>query len=326
MRDAECQVTTFAKTALKTRLKKVGRKSHDYIRSFTPNFRIKIGFIIALMLISALIANNNINNIILYRGGATAFYPFIGFIVGVLVGTLGVGGGSILTPTLILALNVSPIIAVGSDLVHSFIMKSVGAVGYYRQRTVNIYFVKRLLAGAIPSSILWAFIINFLGRRNIVEINIYMKLTISAVLILCGLLLFLQVKYRREVNDMDASDNKMGALITIGGVVVGSVVSLTSIGAGVLLVPLLIALSPNSIRNIVGTDIFTAIFLAAIPGLTYLYFGSVDISLVGALLLGSIPGVLVGLKINSKAHQKILRILLGMLLIFIGSFMILWRW
>ncbi len=109
------------------------------------------------------------------------------------------------------------------------------------------------------------------------------------------------------------------------GVLVGFTMGLTSVGAGVLMLPLLILFLPTQIHKLVGVTIFTAVFLTAIPSFVYFYFNLVNMNLVGLLLLGSIPGVIFGAKINSRAPQELLRILLSLLLFLIGLIMIFWR-
>ncbi|MEE9458399.1 MAG: sulfite exporter TauE/SafE family protein [Candidatus Bathyarchaeia archaeon] len=260
-------------------------------------------------------------------GEGITIYPIFGFVTGILVGALGIGGGSILTPLLIMTLNITPIIAIGSALIHAFLMKTVGAMSHYEFGTIDLSITKKLLIGAIPASLLGAYFNSTLIGMN-GQADFLIKYIISTVLIASGLLLLLQNRYRKN-NRWNLSSHfqgrKMVLLIILIGVIAGFIMSLTSVGAGTLMMPLLILLLPITLRRIVGTTIFVSIFLTAIPGFTYLYFKFVDINLVGLLLLGSIPGVLVGAKLNNRASSRVLRLLLSPILIAIGLVLIIWR-
>ena len=266
-------------------------------------------------------------NVFQQGGGVMTLYPIFGFVTGILVGALGIGGGSILTPLLIMTLNINPIIAVGSDLIHASLMKTVGAMRHYEFGTVDLSLTKKLLIGAIPASMLGAFFNStFIGMNG--QADFLIKYIISTVLVASGLLLLLQNRYGKNSRwnlSSHFQGRKMGLLIILIGVIVGFIMSLTSVGAGVLMMPLLIFLLPITLHKVVGTTILASIFLTATSGFTYLYFRFVDINLVGMLLLGSIPGVLVGARLNNKASSRVLRLLLSPILIAIGLVLIIWR-
>ena len=254
---------------------------------------------------------------------ATAFpsstYPLIGFITGILVGASGVGAGSILTPTLILGFGINPLTAVGTDLFHSFLMKSVGSMKHFNQKTINGELTKQLLMGALLTS--------HLAKGSLNQVNTWITFTLSGLLILTGALTLTQTfnsaKPSRQKPLPTASPSVYKAMATTVGSVVGFLVSVTSVGAGALLMPFLLLLFPISLRHVVGTDISVAAILTAIPGLTYLYFGIVNLKLLGLLLIGSVPGILIGSSLNHKAPNRAVRLLLGVILTSLG-FITIW--
>ncbi|MEM2865468.1 MAG: sulfite exporter TauE/SafE family protein [Candidatus Bathyarchaeia archaeon] len=253
---------------------------------------------------------------------SSSIYPLLGFIVGVLVGISGVGAGSILTPALISGFGVSPLAAVGTGLIHSLLMKSVGSIKHYNQGTVNGELTKRLLIGAAPASLMGALLTSHLAKGNPEQVNGWILLMLSALLTITGLLTLLQT-----FNHVDQPSQKPLlaappstydiAAIAVGSVV-GFLVSVTSVGSGALLMPFLLLLFPISQRQVVGTNISVAAVLTAIPGLTYLYFGIVDLKLLGLLLIGSVPGILTGASLNHRAPTVVMRLLLGVILTSLG--------
>ncbi|MEM2902330.1 MAG: sulfite exporter TauE/SafE family protein [Candidatus Bathyarchaeia archaeon] len=256
-------------------------------------------------------------------------YPLIGFITGILVGVSGVGAGSILTPTLILGFGVTPLIAVGTDLIHSFLMKSIGSMKHHNQRTVDRKLTKRLLIGAAPASLIGALLTSHLAKDSLNQVNGWITLTLSALLTLTGVLTLFQTfnlvnsPYRKPL--LSASSSAYSAVAIMVGFLVGFLVSVTSVGGGALLMPFLLTLFPISLRQVVGTDISVAAVLTAIPGLTYLYFGAVNLRLLGLLLIGSVPGILIGSSLNHRAPNKAIRLLLGVILTSLGLIMIWFR-
>jgi len=264
---------------------------------------------------------------------ATAFppsiYPLIGFITGILVGVSGVGAGSILTPTLILGFGINPPTAVGTDLLHGFLMKSVGSMKHFNQKTVNGELTKQLLIGAAPASLMGALLTSHLAKGSLNQVNAWIIFTLSGLLILTGALTLAQTFASAKLSGqkllLAASSSVYKAMALIVGFVVGFLVSVTSIGAGALLMPFLLLFFPISLRHVVGTDISVAAILTAIPGLTYLYFGLVNLKLLGLLLIGSVPGILIGASLNHMAPIRAIRLLLGVILTIIGFIMILFR-
>ncbi|MGC8849351.1 MAG: sulfite exporter TauE/SafE family protein [Candidatus Bathyarchaeia archaeon] len=253
----------------------------------------------------------------------------IGFITGILVGASGVGAGSILTPTLILGFGINPLTAVGTDLFHSFLMKSVGSMKHFNQKTINGELTKQLLIGAAPASLMGALLTSHLAlaKESLNQVNTWITFMPSGLLILTGALTLTQTfnsaKPSRQKPLPTASPSVYKAMATTVGSVVGFLVSVTSVGAGALLMPFLLLLFPISLRHVVGTDISVAAILTAIPGLTYLYFGIVNLKLLGLLLIGSVPGILIGSSLNHKAPNRAVRLLLGVILTSLG-FITIW--
>jgi hypothetical protein len=262
---------------------------------------------------------------------ATAFppsiYPLIGFITGILVGVSGVGAGSILTPTLILGFGISPLTAVGTDLIHSFLMKSVGSMKHFNQKTVNGELTKQLLIGAAPASLMGALLTSHLAKGSLNQVNAWITFTLSGLLTLTGALTLAQTFNSAKSSCQRplpvASPSVYNATAITVGSVVGFLVSITSVGAGALLMPFLLLFFPISLRHVVGTDISVAAILTAIPGLTYLYFGIVNLKLLGLLLIGSVPGILIGASLNHRAPARAVRLLLGIILTSLG-FITIW--
>ena len=256
-----------------------------------------------------------------------SIYSLIGFITGILVGVSGVGAGSILTPTLILGFGVSPSIAVGTDLLHSFLMKSIGSIKHFNQKTANGELTKQLLIGAVPASLMGALLTSHLAKENLNQINAWIIFALSGLLILTGALMLAQTfdsaKSSTQKPLLAVSSSVYKAMALIVGFVVGFLVSVTSVGAGALLMPFLLLFFPISLRHVVGTDISVAAILTAIPGLTYLYFGIVNLKLLGLLLIGSVPGILIGASLNHSVPTRAVRLLLGVILTILG-FITIW--
>ncbi|MGQ9468710.1 MAG: sulfite exporter TauE/SafE family protein [Nitrososphaerales archaeon] len=182
-------------------------------------------------------------------------------------------------------LGISPIISVGTDLVHAFLMKSVGSMQHYEQKNIDISLTKYLALGAIPASFFGAMLTNYFGASNVETINIFVKLLLALILIVIGPILLLQDGKKREIVNQNSpsvtfNSNKR-ALAYIIGVFIGILVSMTSVGGGVLLMPFLILFFSSSPHKAVGTNIFFAALLTLIPGMIYLYAGKVDLQLLG---------------------------------------------
>ena len=253
------------------------------------------------------------------------FYSLAGFVVGILIGLTGVGGGSLMTPLLVLLFNFHPATAVGTDLLYASVTKTVGSVTHGWRGTVDWRIVGRLAAGSVPASLLTLGVLYALGSPSaFVAHVITMVLGAALVLTACAIIFrtnILAFAARRRSEENPART----AVATIGlGAALGVLVSLTSVGAGALGVTALLLLYPKlPIRRIVGTDIAHAVPLTLIGGLGHWLIGSVDLHLLGSLLIGSIPGVIIGSALAGRMSDKALQPILAVILLIVGGKLLL---
>ncbi len=247
-------------------------------------------------------------------------YPLAGFLVGLLIGLTGVGGGSLMTPLLILAFGIAPVSAVGTDLLQAFVTKSVGTTVHEIGRTVAWRIVLRLAAGSLPAS---ALTIVFLSERlhsagamRTITLLLGISVILTAVMVLFkGTLLRLTGPAAERL-----SRGWAAALTVAAGVLLGVLVTLTSVGAGALGVVMLTFLYPHlPTSRIVGVDIAHAVPLTLLAGLGHWWLGSIDWGLLGALLLGSVPGVIVGSLLAAHVPERVLRPVLALVMLAAGS-------
>lgn len=246
-------------------------------------------------------------------------YILAGFVVGFLVGLTGVGGGSLMTPILLLIYNIKPAVAVGTDLLYASITKSVGIFAHGKLGNINWHIVRRLAVGSVPASVLtlWALHSMDLQSGNVVS-TIKFWLGIALIVTSAAVLL------RNKLMSLVAKDEWIPARFVPGatvalGVILGGLVTLTSVGAGALGVTALIILYPKEkITTIVGSDIAHAVPLTLVAGLGHASLGTIDYSLLGTLLIGSIPGIYLGSHMSSRVAEHWVRIALSMILIYVG--------
>lgn len=251
----------------------------------------------------------------------------IGFVVGVLVGLTGVGGGSIMTPLLI-ALNIPPLAAVGTDLLSSTPTKLFGAFLHHRQRTVNWELVGALTLGGAPAAIVGA--LTLIWLRGHIALNILESFTkhavgtalvISAVVIL--LAPWLIKSPDRGTGAVKWSRATRSRTIAIGAGV-GLIVTVTSIGSGSVTLPLLALMLPAvGLQTLVGTDIAFAAILIPTAFLSRWSMGGVNLPLAINLIIGSMPGVFVGTKMCGFLQQRYLRPALALTLVVVGARMVI---
>jgi hypothetical protein len=241
-----------------------------------------------------------------------------GFVVGLLVGLTGMGGGAVMTPFLISVVGIGPVVAVGTDLVYSAATKIVGAWLHTRQQTVDFALVKRLAIGSIPAGLAAVAAIGFLPSVG-VDADQAVRRALGAVLILVALVILCRMFAAREravPERWRAALEGRGTIVA--GAVVGALVGFTSVGSGALLVPFLICVYPLSPARVVGTDVFHAAILVSVTGLAHAQGGTVDWPLAATLLAGSIPGVTVGTWMAPRAPVRLLRAGLASLLLITG--------
>ncbi|MEH7549172.1 hypothetical protein COJ85_20440 [Bacillus sp. AFS076308] len=243
----------------------------------------------------------------------------MGLLVGFLVGLTGVGGAALLTPVLIL-IGVNPSIAVGTDLVYNSITKLFGVFGHWRQKTVNLQMVKYLAIGSIPSAAIAIGALHFFEASYHNQEQI-IRNALGYVLIFVSVAIIIKTFFEKRLrpNRIQAKplSEKKGLTILIG-CIFGFIVGLTSLGSGSLFAVAMIYLYKMKTSEMVGTDITHAFFLVTVAGLLHIGFGTVNYMLVGNLLMGSIPGVLVGSTISAKVPTRPLRAVVAVLIFVSG--------
>lgn len=247
----------------------------------------------------------------------------MGLLVGFLVGLTGVGGAALLTPILVL-IGVNPAIAVGSDLLYNSITKLFGTIQHWRQKTVNFTLVKYLAMGSVPSSIVAVGLLH-LSQSFFQNQEAIIKHALGYILIAVALATLLRTIFDQNFKEnrwqLTPLSQKKGLTIVIG-IVLGFIVGLTSIGSGSLAAIALLYFFRMEASELVGTDIAHAFFLVSAAGIMYAGFGHVDFHLVINLLVGSIPGVLLGSTLSAKVPTKPLRTVLALVILLSGIKMI----
>ena len=246
-------------------------------------------------------------------------YSLSGLAVGILVGLTGVGGGSLMTPLLVLAFGVHPATAVGTDLLYAAATKTVGTGVHGMKGSVQWKIVGRLAAGSIPATIVTLWLMHQIdggaGASQLITVALGCALLVTA-----GAVLFRNAIVRAFASRAQGlSESRVAALTVVLGAALGGLVSLTSVGAGALGMTVLLILYPRtSITRLVGSDIAHAVPLTLIAGLGHWLIGSVDWTLLASLLIGSIPGIIVGSLAASRAPEGVLKPLLAITLALVG--------
>ncbi len=248
-------------------------------------------------------------------------YTLSGFAVGAIVGLTGVGGGSLMTPLLVLLFGVHPATAVGTDLLYAAITKSGGTVVHGRKGHIDWQIVRRLAAGSIPAAAITILILSQLPNRS-AEVThlISVSLGIALLLTACAIVFRKRIIAYALHREDSFVQRHLGPVTVAVGALLGVLVSISSVGAGALGVAALFFLYPQlpAVR-IVGSDVVHAVPLTLVAGLGHWWLGSADWSLLGALLLGSLPGIWLGSHISAKVPDKILRPILASMLLLIGA-------
>ncbi len=248
-------------------------------------------------------------------------YAIAGFAVGMLVGMTGVGGGSLMTPVLILLFGMPPAVAVGTDLLHAAVTKTAGSLVNGFNQTIDWRVVRRLATGSIPMtivtmSVLSALDINSAAARELINAVLTFALIVTAVT-----LLFRDRIVRLSAGRLDVLTPRQAAVLTvIVGGVLGTIVSISSVGAGAIGVICLVLLYPKlPTARIVGSDIAHAVPLTLVAGIGHWFLGSVDLQVVVFLILGSVPGILVGSYAALRIPEFALRIVLAAALLVVAT-------
>lgn len=250
-------------------------------------------------------------------------YTISGLVVGFVVGLTGVGGGSLMTPLLILLFGVNPAVAVGTDLLYASVTKAGGAWVHARRGHVDWQTVRRLATGSVPGALLTVLALRAISPDSeafsqVITTTLGVALLLSAVaLLLRGRLQDVAQVYGEQLT---AWKRRWIVPATVGtGVALGVLVTVSSVGAGALGGAALLFLFPWApVSRIVGTDIAHAVPLTLVAGLGHLHLGTVDLGLLGGLLLGSLPGIWLGSHASARVPEGVLRPLLATMLALIG--------
>jgi len=248
-------------------------------------------------------------------------YSMAGFTVGILVGLTGIGGGSLMTPLLILLFGIHPATAVGTDLLHAAVTKSAGSLVHGLNRTIDWRVVRWLAAGSIPMTVLTMSALSALDIHGAVARDLINAVLTAALLITAVTLVFRDRIIARYAARMSALDDKhVAALTVLLGAVVGTIVSISSVGAGAIGVTALVLLYPNlPTARIVGSDIAHAVPLTLVAGIAHWLLDSIDLQVFISLILGSVPGILLGSYAAARVPERALRVTLAVTLFVVAT-------
>ena len=249
-------------------------------------------------------------------------YTLSGFAVGAIVGLTGVGGGSLMTPLLVLVFGIHPATAVGTDLLYAALTKAGGTVAHGGKGNIDWTITGRLALGSIPAAALTIWVLAQLPKDNgtigaIISNGLGFALLLTAIAILFGRKLR---AYAARHEESPLRRRHLPVITVAVGAILGVLVTISSVGAGALGVAALFFLYPSlSPVRIVGSDVAHAVPLTLVAGLGHWLLGGVDWALLGALLLGSLPGIWLGSHVSAKVPEHILRRLLASMLVLIGG-------
>ncbi|MGH6746898.1 sulfite exporter TauE/SafE family protein [Novosphingobium sp.] len=239
-----------------------------------------------------------------------------GMLVGVLVGLTGVGGGSLMTPLLVLLFGVNPQTAVGTDLLFAAMTKIAGSAVHGKRETVDWRIVRRMACGSVPAAILTLATLSWFGKvgnstERLIMVSLAVLLGVTALAVICRKWL---LRLAHDIDPIQPRSRVLTGTVLLGAAI-GIAVSISSVGAGAIGMTVLLVLYPKlPVARIVGSDIAHAVPLALIAGFGHWMIGDVDFPLLGVLLIGSIPGVVIGSYLSSHASDRILQPLLACVL------------
>ncbi|ANQ83520.1 sulfite exporter TauE/SafE family protein [Azoarcus olearius] len=250
-------------------------------------------------------------------------YTVAGFAVGAIVGLTGVGGGSLMTPLLVLLFGIHPSVAVGTDLLYAAITKAGGTVAHGLKGTVDWTVTRRLASGSIPAAALTLVLVGTFAPGGMAGATGLIKVALGVALLLTAVALI----FRKQIQAYAASrfgdepnPQRTAWLTVVVGAVLGVLVSISSVGAGALGVTALFFLYPKMpALRIVGSDIAHAVPLTLVAGIGHWILGSVDWFLLGSLIVGSLPGIWLGSHISTKVPDRVLRPILATMLVLVGA-------
>ena len=252
-------------------------------------------------------------------------YIFAGFIVGVVVGLTGVGGGSLMTPLLIFAFGVKPHLAIGTDLLFAAFTKMGGTVNLARSRLVDWRVVGQVALGSVPATLATLYILKAVGPANPATQSVMTSTLGVALLLTAAATLYKAIRGKSSPSNIEpeqlarATRARHWALPIVFGAVIGALVTITSVGAGAIGVIVLMLLFPAlPLPRIVAADIAHAVPLTLVAGMGHAWMGSVDWFLLAKLLAGSLPGIWLGTLLVKRTPDRVIRSLLSVLLAYAG--------
>jgi uncharacterized membrane protein YfcA len=258
---------------------------------------------------------------VLHQVAFDPLYALSGLLVGLLVGLTGVGGGSLMTPLLVLLFGIHPATAVGTDLLYASVTKSVGTAVHGFSRNVEWRIVRRLAAGSVPATLLVLAVFYSGGPQRLPSSHVISCVLGVAVMLTAALLLARGWVIRRLVPRLGPDGPRHATALTVlTGAILGTLVTISSVGSGALGVTALVLLYPRlPTARIVGSDIAHAVPLTLLAGLGHWWIGSVDAHLLLSLLSGSIPGIIIGSLIAVRVPDGVIRPALATVLILVGG-------
>ena len=243
-----------------------------------------------------------------------------GFIVGIVVGLTGMGGGALMTPILVLGFGIEPLAAVSSDLVAAVVMKPIGGGIHFRRGTVHTGLVTWLALGSVPGALLGSYVISHLSGDvgDTIQVILGVVLLVAAAAMIVRS--YLGSHRAAGVEGAEAQRVPVRRLATLTvGLVGGTVVGMTSVGSGSLMIVALMLLYPTlSSRELVGTDLVQAVPLVLAAAVGHLLWGQFELGITTSLLIGSVPGVIIGAHISSRASDRFIRPVLVLVLALTG--------
>jgi uncharacterized membrane protein YfcA len=248
-------------------------------------------------------------------------YSATGFAVGVLVGLTGVGGGSLMTPLLILLFGIHPATAVGTDLLYAAVTKTAGSAVHGFNRSIDWRVVRRLATGSVPMTVVTILALSQVGINSPMVREVITAVLTVALFITAAALVFRKSIIARYAARVSAMPERQIATVTvIVGAVLGVLVSITSVGAGAIGVTALILLYPKlPTTRIVGSDIAHAVPLTLAAGVGHWFLGSIDVDVLVSLLVGSVPGIVIGSYAALRIPETALRLVLAGTLVIVAT-------
>jgi uncharacterized membrane protein YfcA len=243
-----------------------------------------------------------------------------GLIVGFVVGLTGMGGGALMTPILVIGFGVEPLAAVSSDLVAAVVMKPIGGGIHFRRGTVHAGIVRWLMFGSVPGALIGSYVVSHLDNDVSGAIRVILGV---ALLVAAAAMVVRMYVSRHRTGRLEGSEAQLVPVRRVPtllvGLVGGTVVGMTSVGSGSLMIVALMLMYPMlSSRELVGTDLVQAVPLVVAAAVGHLLWGDFELDLTASLLIGSIPGVIAGAHVSSRAPDAFIRPVLALVLLLTG--------